>query len=434
MYEFQDEGIAWLTGQERRYLGDEPGLGKTRQLLLAAEGRTLVVGPAMLEGVWDEESSKWAPELSWTYVPYSRLCDTEKGPRGGTKTLPRLRPELRADHWDTLVFDEAHYLKGRNTNWTKAALQLKADTVWQASGTPIPNWAQELFIPAQILHPGDRRFTAYWRWAEHWFKIWVVHGGRKVAGLLDTRTWDEFYEYNLGELFLQRTWDELEDQLPPLRHQTIEVDMTPKQKRFYWDLKKQFVAEIDGMRHIAWNDGSKASLLAKAAFGLEAIDPRTKGGSGKARMAEELLRSWEGHAAVVVAHHKLVAKLAGYICNKTGRSPVVITGDTPPKQRFALAQQFQQGMGDTLCCTIESIAEGLTLTRADRMLFLEKSYRPSRNKQVERRIWRISQDRPVLVVDLVTRGTVDERVRRMLGKKSDQQMRALSPREFASLL
>jgi SNF2 family DNA or RNA helicase len=391
----------------------------------------------MLEGVWIEEAAKWCPDLHWAYGPYSGLCDSEKGPRGGRKTLPRLRPEFGSFyHADTLIFDEAHYLKGRNTNWTRAALQLvgRADTVWQASGTPIPNWAQELFIPAQILHPGDRDFTAYWRWAKRWFDIWFVHGGRKVAGLRKDRTWEQFHEFNLGDAFLQRTWDELEDQLPPLRHQTIEVDMTPRQRRFYTSLKKDYVAELDGERHVAWNDGSKASLLVKSSFGLEAIDPRTTGGSGKLRMAEELLRSWEGHPAVVVAHHRSVAHLAGKLCEKVGRDPVVVTGEIPPGQRFDLAHRFQHGQGDTLCCTIESIAEGLTLTRADRMLFLEKSYRPSRNRQVERRIWRISQENPVLVVDLVTRQSVDQRVRTALETKTDQQVRALSPKAFAALL
>ncbi len=393
-----------------------------------------MVGPAMLEGVWDEEAARWNPELDWAYVPYSQLCDSEKGPKGGRKTVPRLRPELRDLHWDTLIFDEAHYLKGRNTNWTKAALRLKADTIWQASGTPIPNWAQELFIPAQVLHPGDRDFTAYWRWAEYWFKIWRVHGGMKVADLRDDRTWEQFHAANLGDAFLQRTWDELEDQLPPLRHQTIEVDMTPKQRRFYIEMKKQFVAELDGMKQVAWNDGSKASMLAKASFGLELIDPRTTGGSGKLKMAAELLRSWEGNPAIVVAHHRGAVHLAADLCRKIGRDPVVVTGETPPAQRFDLAHRFQVGQGDTLCATIESIAEGLTLTRANRMLFLERSYRPSRNKQCERRIWRISQENPCLVVDLVSRQSVDQRVRVSLGKKTDQQMKAIPPREYAALL
>lgn len=436
MYEFQDVGVEWLRGQPRRFLGDEPGLGKTRQLLLAAEGDTLVVAPAMLEGVWAEEADKWTPGHRPAFVSYSSLCDSEKGPKGGRKSLPRLRPDLRR-HYDTVIFDEAHYLKGRNTNWTRAALKFDADTIWQASGTPIPNWAYELFIALQILHPGDRDYTSYWRWAEKWFKIWsppYAPKSRSITGLLDRWTWDDFHEVNLGGLFLQRTWDELEDQLPPLRRQTIEVDMTPSQRRFYQEMKKRFIAEIDGMPHIAWNEGSRASLLAKATFGLELVDPGTRNGSGKLRVAEELLKSWDGHPAIVVTHHIEAAKIAGGLCRKVGRDPVVVTGEIPPKKRFDMAHRFQVGQGDTLCCTVESIAEGLTLTRANRMLFLERSYKPSRNKQVERRIWRISQENPCLVVDLVTRQSVDLRLRSQLEKKTDQQMRALRPKEFAALL
>lgn len=436
MYEFQEEGIAWLRGGARRYLGDDPGLGKTRQALLAAEGHTLVVAPAMLMGVWAEEASKWAPDLDWYSVPYSSLCTTKKGPKGGNVALPVPRSELTG-HWDTIIFDEAHYLKGRNTNWTKAALKLKADRIWQLSGTPLPNWAQEAFIPAQLLHPGDRDFTSYWRWAGNWFNIWEPHwGGRKVGKLRANRTWEQFHEANFGDMFLQRCWDALEHDLPPLRRQTIKVQMTSSQKRFYTDLKKRYVAEIEGTGEqvVAWNSGSLATNLVKASTGISVINSAAgRGSSGKFQVTEGLLESWSGHPSVVVCHFRETARQVASICRRVGREPLIATGEIAPAKRFDIARRFQAGEADVLVATIESIAEGLTITRANRMLFVEKSYRPSRNQQMEKRIWRIGQTSPCLVVDLVTEGTVDEKIRTVLEKKTDQQMRALRRGEFAKL-
>lgn len=434
MYEYQDDGVAFLRSHPRALLGDEPGLGKTRQLLLAATGATLAIVPAMLIGVWEQERSKWRSDLDLTIVPYTSLCERTAHPTTGRRTVvqPRCKDEYRRT-WDTLICDEAHYLKGRNTSWTRAVKAMRADRLWLASGTPIPNYADDLFMLAQLLHPGDARFTSYWRWAEHWFPIWNGRFGRKVgARLRKERTWPEFHTQNLGERYLARTWDDLDEQLPPLRHQTIDVQMTSAQRRAYAELKDDFCTTLDdGTEVVTWNSGSQATQMVKITTALELVGGK---GSGKIDALGELLDDWIGHPCVLVCQFKATATLLMDVCRKHGRDPRLATGDVPPAQRFALAQAFQAGDGDTLVATIESVAEGITLTRADRMVFVEKSYRPSRNEQVEKRVWRISQERPVLVVDLVSVGTVDAKIRRILARKTDTQMRALTRAEFASLL
>src|SRR6185369_4102916 len=85
-----------------------------------------------------------------------------------------LRPEYR-QRWDTIIVDEAHYIKGRKTTWTRQlkALCKKTDRVILATGTPMPNWAEELFEPLGILWPEKvgpgRELNSYWRWADKWF-------------------------------------------------------------------------------------------------------------------------------------------------------------------------------------------------------------------------------------------------------------------------
>ena len=56
--------------------------------------------------------------------------------------INRLRKEWRG-HWDAVIIDEAHYIKGRDTSWTWAVKQLgrNCDQIVLMTGTPIPNWA-----------------------------------------------------------------------------------------------------------------------------------------------------------------------------------------------------------------------------------------------------------------------------------------------------
>lgn len=96
--------------------------------------------------------------------------------------------------------------------------------------------------------------------------------------------------------------------------------------------------------------------------------------------------------------------------------------------------QGKEGKLDVLVGSLETVSEGLTLTQADMAIFVEKSYKPSRNEQAMRRVHRIGQTRPVSVLDYVTPKSVDANKRALLAEKTDQQMRALTAAQFTALL
>ena len=102
-FAYQEDGIEWLrrrvAANGTAYLGDEPGLGKTRQLLLASVEPVLWVAPALVldSGTITDEVERWTPGLDVTQVPYSSLNARERTPKGGTRPINRLRPELRRE-------------------------------------------------------------------------------------------------------------------------------------------------------------------------------------------------------------------------------------------------------------------------------------------------------------------------------------------------
>lgn len=453
MYEFQDDGIQFLQARDRALLGDEPGLGKSRQLLLAAEGRTLVLAPAMVldAGVWTDEHAKWRPDLDLTQAAYTTLCKREKTPKGGSRPIPVPRPEFR-DHWDTVIFDESHYLKSRNTIWTKAAMLLQADRTYCSTGTPIPNWAHELFTTLQLLYPNEAkpggRFGSYWRWVKTWFKVWkppYAPKSLKIEGLKgcdhgnvpSCPCWVRFHDENLGDRFLQRLRDDVLTDLPPIvggGPQRIFVDLVGDQKKAYREIKKDFITWVgeNEHEHVAWNSAAQTVKLAKIATGLEILEP-TAFASGKFAYLETAYRD-RPNPMLVVAHFRRSIDRAAHLSEINGRRTVVLNGSTPKAQRRRIVKDFQDGRYDTFCATIDTVREGLTLTRADTVIRLERSYLPSRNDQVIRRIHRIGQTRPVTILDLITRDTNDEHVLKLLAEKTDEQMKALRPHELLALV
>lgn len=458
---FQQEGVDWLLERESAALFDEAGLGKSCQMLGASEEPVLVVAPAMVleSGTWDDEVAKWAPDMDVTQVSYSSVA--QRGPRGQVprdangfpQTPPK--PEYKSYGkipWGTLILDESHYIKGRKTNWSVACEDILAEKIIQGTGTPIPNWAHEAFMSLRILHPEEakpgKQFGSYWRWVGEWFHVGQSRWNplaKDIGDFRQDRTWDQFYEENWGDDMLRRLREDVLSDLPPLTwtgslrdgdpHEMWRVKMTKEQARVYRELKRDFVAWLDsGVEVAAWTTPGLLVKLAKAATGLDVLDPLTKG-SGKLDVLRSLL-SDRPRQTLVVAHFRDSVDACARATKDVKKTFGVVHGGIPRAARMKAIRDFQDGSIDVLCASIEMISEGMTLHQggADQVIRVERSWRPSKNEQVVRRLHRIGQLRPVSGIDLVSERTIEERVLSLLSLKTDEQMLALGEADYRSLL
>lgn len=443
LFKHQAEGVEWLNDRPYSLLADEPGLGKSAQELLVATEPVLVVAPAMVldAGVWDDEIARWTPDLDVTQVSYTSIC--QRGKRGKVERdslgnpIVRLKPEYGERHWGTVIADEAHYLTGRKTSWTHAFEQLQFDRVGLATGTPITNWASGAYSLLRQLYPDQRRsgqrFGSYWRWAREWFNVgptlWAkmavqideatAHIGPKLGV-----TWADFYEGNWGDRMLLRLRDDCLD-LPPLTTQEWRVKMVPAQRRAYKQLRDDFITWSDGGEEIAaWSSADQMVKLLKCLTGLEVLSGDK--GSGKLDALRQILVD-RPRQTLVVAHFQDSVEACDRVAQEVGKNSRWLHGGSSPNDRRAHVHAFQRGEIDVLCASIELISEGLTLHQggADQVVRVERSFRPSKNEQVARRLHRIGVERPILMIDLLTADSLDIEVADLLRRKTDQQMRAL---------
>lgn len=463
---FQTEGVRFLRQQGRAFLADEMGLGKSAQLITAADGGdTLVVAPAMVldGGTWTDEIARWAdhPDRFHT-VPYSSLTYfTGQVKRVNNKDVRiyKVRPEYDR-RWDTVIFDEAHYAKGRGSIRTDASQQLAydADQTFLATGTPIPNYAHELFTLLQMLRPKDAQpggpLGSYWRWAGQWFSIYADRYSQYNVGLMlgcnntclnrpATDPCEHYYRFaeaNLGAQFLQRKRDDVLPDLPPLTEVTVKVKMGPAQARAYKQMKKEMVAETeDGKLIVSWSSSAKHVRLDRISTGLSLLDEeaplpdRFGVNDGKlVRLAEDL--NDRSRPTLVMAHYQRTVEACHRVAQGMGLKSAIVYGPTSKADRLRHIRAFQAGELDVLVGSLETLAEGLTLVAADLVIFVEKSFKPSRNDQAIRRIHRLGQVRPVTALDYVTVGTIDEKKRELLRTKTDHQVKVLTAAEMVRLL
>lgn len=460
----QAEGVAWAQSLAHGgLLGDEPGLGKSRTAIESFDGgRVLVVAPSMVinGGTWDEELEKWAkyPDR-FTIAPYTQLNARAKTGRGsGSTPVQALRPEFD-QRFDAIIVDEAHYVKGRNTSWTWAVETLgkRADSVLLLTGTPMPNWAHELFMLLRLIDPAEsakgRKYGSYWRWVYEWFRVDPsLHGGehaRTIGGLLACGTrydcssrpptnpcehWLEFARENLGPTYLRRLRDDVLKGLPPLTETVVQTPMDDVQKRLYRELKKEYLTNTEaGVEVVAWTDGARNVLLDRITTSAWFLDQEGEPRGGK---LERLRFDLSNRSAptLVLAHYQQSVEACARVAESTGARVGMVHGGVSKKASAAAVADFKAGRSDVLVGSLETLSEGLTLTVADMTIFVEKSYKPSRNEQAIRRTHRMGQTRPVTVLDYVTPASVDANKRALLANKTDQQMRVLSAAEFARLL
>lgn len=461
LLEHQRTGIEWITRDDRpKLLADEPGLGKSCQAIRAFDGgRNLVIAPAMVldGGTWDDEIAKWSDHPDrWVQASYTRLNKREILKTGGNRPIPGQARDEYAGPWDAIVVDEAHYTKNKSANWTDTIEKLakNAGAVIEMTGTPISHWAPDLYTTLRVMHPDESRpggrFGSRWRWLEEWFDIEASRFGgpnSRVIGDLKAcnsrclarpdhdpcKHYRKFMEANLGGQILRRLRDDCLD-LPPITIQQVRTPMDADQKRMYGELKRDFSTTTrEGESFDAWSNGSKISLMTRVTTSSWLLG---KNGEPRGGKFEQLRYDLEQRSrpTLVVGHYQDVVDASARVAMSMGLEARIIKGGTSPADRKSIVRQFQNGDLPVLAGSLEVVAEGLNLTSADMVIFMEKSYKPSRNKQTRDRIHRMGQTRPCTIREYLTPNSLDAARDRMLAVKNDRQMRMLTAADFVSMM
>ncbi|ODV90522.1 hypothetical protein CANCADRAFT_31446 [Tortispora caseinolytica NRRL Y-17796] len=177
---FQREGVAWLLRQERdpKYKGgilaDEMGMGKTIQMiaLFATEPRrspNLVICPTVALIQWKNEIAQHTGGKLKTLIHYGAKRDQNnvnfadydvvlttyatiessyRKQQSGTKRrgmIVKAQSSLHNTKFERIVLDEAHNVKSRANNTTRAVIKLEGESKFCLSGTPLQNRIGELY-------------------------------------------------------------------------------------------------------------------------------------------------------------------------------------------------------------------------------------------------------------------------------------------------
>jgi SNF2 family DNA or RNA helicase len=204
------------------------------------------------------------------------------------------------------------------------------------------------------------------------------------------------------------------------------ISFTGKQKKAYDQMAKSMLAELDsGEVLAALNPLSQFIRLSQFASAYAELTADGDGvqrvklsnPSNKVDAFMEIIEEAGGNSVVGFAESSQLINLVADKLTAAGVSHGLITGDYGVPERQAVMNQFQLGNIQVVLGTAAA-AEGITLTAANILVFIQRFWSSIKNQQAADRIHRIGQTADkVEIITLVTKGTVDEHREEVLEQK-----------------
>lgn len=405
---FQWAGVRYVLEARRAFLADEQGLGKTVEALAALEADgafpAVVVCPASLKLNWQRETARWLPHRTLAVVE-------GRGSVPPRADITILNYEIVAAHRDelalrrprALVVDESHYCKNPQAKRTQAVRRLAQaipeDGLRLAlTGTPVLNHAEELVAQLRVIG-----------------RLEDFGSGARFARQFSGELREERLHWHLRRrCFVRRLKRDVLPQLPEKRQVVVPIALD--------NVREYKLAEDDVIAWLREQPLDLRELNAKIAATLRAERLAQLGtlqrlaGRGKLHGAMTWIHDFlaSGEALVVFARHREVQHA---VMERFPDALHLVGADSAAARERAIAE-FQDPAGPQLIvCATRVAAQGITLTRASNVAFLELEWTPAMHDQAEDRCHRIGQRDAVTAWYLLAAETIDETMARVIQHK-----------------
>ncbi|MFD5107850.1 SNF2-related protein [Streptomyces cinereoruber] len=443
---YQERALAWLahTGGIGfgAVLADDMGLGKTLTAIAYVlhrheTGRTgpvLVVCPSSLVTNWRREIDRFAPHLD--VVRYHGADRSLASVGGRTVVLTtygvlRRDAELAAVSWDLVVADEAQHAKNHASATARALRSLASTARLALTGTPVENNLSELWSLIDWANPG------LFGTLEAFRSRYAAAAEREPDGPAA-----QALARLVAPFVLRRTKSDpgIAPELPAKVETRRIVELTPEQVALYEAVVRETLDRIAGA-----SATTRSGLVLKLITALKQITNhpahylreahpgaahvrRFGRRSAKLEALADLVGTIvrNGEAALVFTGYVAMGRLLEEHLAHLGHRPLFLHGGLDARRRQELVDAFQGGGAPLLLLSLKAGGTGLNLTRASHVVHFDRSWNAAVEDQASDRAHRIGQRRTVTVHRLVTRGTIEDRIDRLLAHKRALQNTVLA--------
>ena len=446
---YQKTGIEFIRDSGfRALIGDEMGLGKTIQVIGAMRYfpeemlPILIVVPGAVTVKWQREIKKWFNDKFNTieYAPFIHkesiggLINDQKiyVISNGILAKPGMMDAIANYGFKTIVIDEAHQYKSKNTKRTKALFTLanKIPQIILLSGTSVMNNVMEYYNSLHLLRPRtwfSRNTLAY--------KCITDHKGKPLG--LAPHYRDEFFEQTKGYI-LRREKSEVMKDLPTkfVNEEWIDFSTSKNVVNSYNKLAEELAEAMEGLED--------ESGMSQHLFGIISR-LRHVVGTGKALRATEFVAdkviSTDQKICIGVHHklsmsilqdslkHKHCPKCNNYtfeckieeegsfdvcevceedISKQPILTPICISDENPEEKQKRLDKFREDEHSKILILSILGGGVGMDIQFCPNVLVLEKEWNRAIEAQFEGRFHRVGMTQQVTITYMLAQNTIDE--------------------------
>lgn len=422
------------------FVASDPGTGKTATVLWwfakAKESgkarRMLVLCPkSIMKAAWFNDVKTFTPHLKVavaTGTAKQKLAILQE-PRYDVVITNHDTVKLIEDTagvpllFDTCVVDESTAFKGGTAARTKSLLKLGKH--WRnrigMSGTPTPQSILDLWAQLKFVRPDKLPLFGAFR-----SEVCTPVSKRFANGLKITE-WQEkpgirsaIIAY-FSDTIIRFAKEDCVD-LPERTFRTMTVELSPSLRKIYEDFKTNALLELGETRATSVHAGSLAQKLLQIASGFVydvEHDAHCLSEERYELIAELVME--RAHSLVAFAFKAQRDHLSDVLKRKDVAF-AVIDGDTPDNQRHQIVADFQDGKYQTVLCHPKSAGHGLTMTRADTIIWTGAVANTEWFEQFNARNYRIGQKQHTEVIMIAAEDTYEQKLYQRLMHKRGQQL------------
>ena len=419
---YQKTGLDWFKQLSSLGFGgilaDEMGLGKTLQVLAYISGEkpkspVLIITPSALTYNWQNEIKRFTPDLN------VKVADGTKSER--INILSNLQKNdivitsyalLRRDiaQYTTLEFsycfiDEAQNIKNPKTKNSLSVKKIKAGRKFALTGTPIENSLSELWSIFDFVMPGYLGSLAEFR------NMYMPSAEKTVSNsaLVSLRQ-------RVKPFILRRLKSDVLTELPEKIEHIIYAELCQEQKNIY----SAYLALARRKTLSVLKNGSNNKIqilslltrLRQICCHPSLFDENYSDKSGKFDLLTEIIDEAlnGGHRILIFSQYTSMLSIIRDYLEKNHIKSFYMDGKTPSYERLEMTDRFNYGERDIFLISLKAGGTGLNLVGADTVIHYDPWWNPAVMDQASDRAHRIGQTKPLQVIKLVSKGTIEEKI------------------------
>lgn len=432
LHPYQVEGVKFAFTGGRTINADEMGLGKTVQAIATAEllkkegmvSSVIIICPTSLKYQWLSEIRKFTD--STALVVEGDLMRRNEQFQSADYfykicSYHAISNNVKAGYApsaDMIIYDELQRLKNRDTQMGRQLRNLRSEYVMALSGTPLENKLEELYSVVQFV---DQFLLG--PLYEFTDLTTVKEDTGRVVGYKNLHKVSEMLRHTL----LRRRKADVKLQMPSRTDTNMYVPMTKEQRAMHEEYKLhvatlihkwkrfKFLSEADRKRLLLM-----LSMMRMVCDSTFIIDQKSRYDT-KIDEIKEIVASVResGGKVVVFSQWERMLRILSQELEKEDTDFCFLHGGVPSAKRKNLIDRFRDDPDCTVFLSTDAGATGLNLQSASLLINVDLPWNPAVLEQRIARIYRLGQENPVQIINMISRDTIEQRMLATLDFKSN---------------